>query len=232
MAGIFNHKFITMEEQLDIFGAKSDPLDKNLLKHKLQNTEFNSGHAGFLIIPWEAADERLAISYHNYQTPVGEILLAATDKGIVYLGFTKSSRIAALDDLRKRFPENELVEEETGYILDAVYKLHRPNSKMEVPLHLKGTPYQLAIWEKLLRVPFGGLVNYGKLALNEPDAREIGAAVGSNPVCLLVPCHRVIKADGTYKGYFWGDKKKAELLTYEAAQNAKATGNNQSPALK
>jgi AraC family transcriptional regulator, regulatory protein of adaptative response / methylated-DNA-[protein]-cysteine methyltransferase len=224
LAGIFNDKTIAMEEQLDIFGAKSDPLEKNLLKHKLQTTEFNAGNTGFLIIPWETADKKLVISYHIYHTPVGEILLAATDKGIVYLGFTKSPRIAALDDLRKRFPENELVEEETGPILDAVYKLHRPNSKMEVALHLKGTPYQLAIWEKLLRVPFGGLVNYGKLADNEPDAREIGAAVGSNPVCLLVPCHRVIKADGTYKGYFWGDKKKAELLTYEAAQNAKGDG--------
>ena len=213
-----------MEEQLDIFGEQSDPLEKSLLKHKLQNTEFNVGHAGFLIIPWEPGDEQLVISYHNYPTPFGEILLAATGKGIVYLGFSKSSRIAALDDLRQRFPENALVKEETENILGAVYKLHRPNSKMEVPLHLKGTPYQLAIWEKLLLVPFGGLVNYGKLAENEPDAREIGAAVGSNPVCLLVPCHRVIKADGNYKGYFCGDKKKAELLKYEISQEVKDDG--------
>jgi AraC family transcriptional regulator of adaptative response/methylated-DNA-[protein]-cysteine methyltransferase len=207
-----------MEKQLDFFDSKDGLLDKAVLKHKLQTTEFRAGHPDFPVNYWEPGDEQLTISYQSQQTPVGEVLLAATDKGIVYLGFSRSSRVAALADLQKRFPENKLIQEENGHILDAIYKLHRPHSKMEVALHLKGTSYQLAIWEHLLRVPFGGLVNYGRLGDKGADAREIGAAVGENPVCILVPCHRVIKADGSFNGYFWGNKKKAELLTYEALQ--------------
>jgi AraC family transcriptional regulator of adaptative response/methylated-DNA-[protein]-cysteine methyltransferase len=214
-----------METQLDIFNDNAALLSKDVLKNKLLATQLNTGHPEFDIVEWMTGDDHLTISYQVHQTPVGEILLAATEKGIVYLGFNRSSRVTALTDLKERFPGNSVIRQDTALIEAAVSKLDHPKSGTRIPLHLKGTAYQLRIWEKLLSIPFGGLVNYKRLGNGEPDAREIGAAVGANPVSVLVPCHRVIRADGTFNGYYWGNKKKAELLIYEATANEKSAGN-------
>jgi AraC family transcriptional regulator of adaptative response/methylated-DNA-[protein]-cysteine methyltransferase len=82
-------------------------------------------------------------------------------------------------------------------------------------LHLKGTEFQLSVWERLILIPFGGLINYKQLGNGEPGSRDIGTAVGANPVSYLVPCHRVIRAKGNYDGFFRGNEVKARLLTYE-----------------
>jgi AraC family transcriptional regulator of adaptative response/methylated-DNA-[protein]-cysteine methyltransferase len=214
-----------METQLDIFEVTVGTLDKAVLKNKLSNTQLASEHRQFIINKWIFDDEQLTISYQIHTSPVGMVLLASTEKGIVYLGFEKSSRISALNDLKKRFPENTITNQDSELIQNAKIKLNNPESNIQIPLHLKGTAYQLSIWEKLLLIPFSGLVNYKRLGNGEPDSREIGAAVGANPVSVLVPCHRVIKADGTFNGYFWGNKKKAELLTYEATVNEDTTRN-------
>jgi AraC family transcriptional regulator of adaptative response/methylated-DNA-[protein]-cysteine methyltransferase len=214
-----------METLLDIFEATTGTLDKAVLKNKLNNTQLSSEHLQFIINKWTSGDEQLTISYQIHTSPVGMVLLASTEKGIVYLGFEKSSRISALNDLKRRFPENTIINQDSELIQNAKIKLNNPESNIQIQLHLKGTSYQLSIWEKLLLIPFGGLVNYKRLGNGEPDAREIGATVGANPVSVLVPCHRVIKADGTFNGYFWGNKKKAELLTYEATVNEDTTRN-------
>ena len=91
----------------------------------------------------------------------------------------------------------------------------------ELKLHLKGTEFQLKVWESLLKIPQGGLTTYGEIAngIYKPKAsRAVGTAIGSNPVALLIPCHRVIQSSGKLGGYMWGVARKQAIIGWEAAQ--------------
>ena len=91
----------------------------------------------------------------------------------------------------------------------------------EIKLHLKGTDFQLKVWEALLKIPMGGLTTYGDIAsgINHPKAfRAVGTAVGENPVALLIPCHRVIRSTGELGNYHWGDVRKTAIIGWEAAR--------------
>lgn len=93
-----------------------------------------------------------------------------------------------------------------------------PGLGPDTPLDLQGTPWQLHIWAALREIPFGGTLTYGELArlLGRPGAsRAVGAACGANPIAILVPCHRVIPADGGLGGYRWGAERKRRLLDFE-----------------
>jgi AraC family transcriptional regulator of adaptative response/methylated-DNA-[protein]-cysteine methyltransferase len=205
-----------MKTQLNLF--KESSLDKDSLKERILTTRFLAGHPSFIIEKWETGDEQLSIFYHVEKTALGELLIAATTKGVTYLGFVTKGREAILADLQRRFPENNLSEEMTEWLNIALARINNPASEPSLQLHLKGTEFQLGIWEKLLLIPFGGVTNYKQLGSGEPDSRKIGAAVGANPVSYLVPCHRVIRADGNYDGFYWGNDIKKQLLTYEQEQ--------------
>ena len=91
----------------------------------------------------------------------------------------------------------------------------------QLKLHLKGTPFQLKVWEALLTIPKGQLSTYGALpkAIDKPKAsRAVGTAIGKNPVAFLIPCHRVIQSSGTFGGYMWGPTRKAAIIGWEAAK--------------
>jgi AraC family transcriptional regulator of adaptative response/methylated-DNA-[protein]-cysteine methyltransferase len=91
-----------------------------------------------------------------------------------------------------------------------------------VKLHLKGTSFQLKVWETLLKIPLGGLSTYGKIAeqIQSPGAsRAVGAAIGSNPVAYLIPCHRVIRTAGEIGEYHWGSTRKTAIIGWEAARS-------------
>jgi AraC family transcriptional regulator of adaptative response/methylated-DNA-[protein]-cysteine methyltransferase len=93
----------------------------------------------------------------------------------------------------------------------------------QVKLHLKGTEFQLKVWEALLKIPAGQLISYGQLAqrIDKPKAaRAVGTANGDNPVAFLIPCHRVIQSSGALGGYHWGLSRKAAMIGWEAAQQA------------
>ena len=95
------------------------------------------------------------------------------------------------------------------------------NSLEQIKLHLAGTPFQLKVWESLLRIPMGRLSTYKDIAqtINNPKAsRAVGNAIGSNPVAFLIPCHRVIQSNGEMGGYMWGPDKKAAIIGWEAAK--------------
>jgi AraC family transcriptional regulator of adaptative response/methylated-DNA-[protein]-cysteine methyltransferase len=95
-----------------------------------------------------------------------------------------------------------------------------------IKLHLKGTPFQLKVWEALLKIPMGGLETYGSLAkeIQLPNAsRAVGSAVGDNPVAFLIPCHRVIRSTGEFGQYHWGSTRKTAMIGWEAAQINKAS---------
>ena len=91
----------------------------------------------------------------------------------------------------------------------------------DIKLHLKGTDFQLKVWETLLKIPVGGLTTYGDIAagINNPRAcRAVGTAVGENPVAFLIPCHRVIRASGELGNYHWGEIRKSAMIGWEAAK--------------
>lgn len=154
------------------------------------------------------------------QTPFGPALLAWTDMGITFLAFctAKTSR-QALQELRVQWPDASLVEGEAQPLLDTAF-----DGAGERPLRvwLRGSPFQLKVWEALLAIPSGLHCSYGTLAqsLGRPSAsRAVGTAVGRNPVSWLIPCHRVITSLGRPGGYRWGIDTKLAMIAFEATRN-------------
>lgn len=163
--------------------------------------------------------ESLRIAYRYYDTPFGTVLIADTEKGICHLHFCDDP-IQALNDLKAAFPKSNMKEEASSLKEEAAQCLHQmKQSKHPIRLHLKGTPFQLKVWEALLRIPFGEITSYGKIAaeLGTPTAsRAVGTAIGDNPVAFLIPCHRVLQASGKNGGYRWGIPRKSMILGKEA----------------
>ncbi len=165
--------------------------------------------------------EKLNINYSYAFTSFGKILTAATTKGLCYMGFEDEDGMSLLD-LKRRFPKANLIPANDGFQDDAlsIYAGDWSNLQ-EVKLHLKGTAFQLKVWEALLQIPSGHLSTYGALAnaIDKPKAsRAIGTAIGSNPVAFLIPCHRVIQSSGAIGGYMWGSARKKAIIGWEAAQ--------------
>ena len=158
---------------------------------------------------------------------LGDIMVAMSDKGLVTLEFS-SHHSATEDTLRVRFPEADVIdsEEELSDVLERVKRaIEEPGFDPAVPLDLRGTPYQVGVWSMLRAIPVGETTNYGDLAakLGTRDAREVTEAIACNPIAVLVPCHRVIKKDGSISGYRWGFKRKRALLALEQRSAAPRT---------
>lgn len=164
----------------------------------------------------------LAISYSFGESPFGAYLVASTDKGICRLVFIDDQN-AAVAELRQEWPNAALTAAETAAHVQVARFFARDFLCTErLHLHLKGTPFQLKIWESLLRVPEGELRTYSQLAEaaeNSAAVRAAGTAIGANPVGYLIPCHRVIRQTGELGQYRWGSTRKAALVGWEAAHN-------------
>lgn len=150
---------------------------------------------------------------------LGDFLLAVSEKGIVALEFS-SARMAMEDALRMRFPQAVLERSDEGIAsMTAIVAglVDDPAAGCNLPLDLRGTPYEKQVWQLLREIPAGQTTSYGALAgrLGTRDAREVTAAIASNPVAVIVPCHRVIKKDGSISGYRWGVRRKHVLLARE-----------------
>ncbi|QHT67435.1 methylated-DNA--[protein]-cysteine S-methyltransferase [Rhodocytophaga rosea] len=165
--------------------------------------------------------ENLTIHYSFAESPFGTILVGSTPKGICYMAFADEETYA-LADLKQRFPKATFKQMTDLVQQNALYFFTHDWTKLDqVKLHLKGTEFQLKVWEALLKIPMGGLSTYGQIANNikSPKAsRAIGSAIGSNPVAFLIPCHRVIQSGGTMGGYMWGSTRKAAIIGWEAAR--------------
>lgn len=162
----------------------------------------------------------LHIHYSFAESPFGNILVASTAKGICYLAF-HSSEAEGLAELSLRFP-NAIKESKLDMLQQqALFIFQKDWSRLsEIKLHLKGTPFQLKVWEALLRIPVGALATYGQVAgyIDQPKAsRAVGTAVGDNPVAFLIPCHRVIQSTGVFGNYHWGAQRKTAMIGWEAA---------------
>ena len=179
------------------------------------------GKLGMSASEWRDGGKGRTIHWTVVDTSLGAMLVAATETGVCCLSFDEGE-----DELRARFPKAELVEGGTEFrdlfarVTDAV---ERPGTGTDIPIDVRGTAFQQRVWQALCDIPPGETRSYGELAaaLGNPKAsRAVGGANGANNIAVLIPCHRVIAADGGLGGYAYGTEIKAELLRREARRKA------------
>lgn len=165
--------------------------------------------------------KNLSVNYSFAESPFGNLIVASTPKGVCYMAFDDDEE-KALNDLKARFPhavfqrKSDLLQQNALFIFQNDWS--KPN---EIKLHLKGTDFQLKVWETLLKVPMGQLSTYGHIAEqigNSNASRAVGTAIGSNPVAFIIPCHRVIQSSGNIGGYMWGNTRKTAIIGWESAK--------------
>jgi AraC family transcriptional regulator of adaptative response/methylated-DNA-[protein]-cysteine methyltransferase len=166
----------------------------------------------------------ILIEYGTSPSPFGECLIAQTPRGLCWLSFPAAGGVKpALADLKRRWPASDLRENKSRAAKTGKLLFGRKTAKgTKLNLVLRGTPFQLKVWEALLRVPQKALVSYGTLArsIGKPGAsRAVGTAVGQNPIGYLIPCHRVIRETGVLGNYRWGSARKKAILGWESAQS-------------
>jgi len=171
---------------------------------------------------FKSAGVNLKLSYAFHGTPFGSCLVAESPRGICHLGFVDGdNRTQALTELRQNWQEATLAENCAAGRL-AIKQAFSPAACATQPpikVLLKGTNFQVKVWQALLKIPEGAVVSYGALAeaVGRPDAhRAVGTAVGRNPIAYLIPCHRVLRSNGVVGGYRWGTARKKAMLGYEA----------------
>lgn len=185
-----------------------------------------------LLVTWEAmtpgtfarGGEGLEIAWADIETPFGPAVAMATDRGLCGLGFAAEAGTATTRAaLAARWPRAHL-REDAAAVLPLVDGIFEPGSgRGTTPrLHLLGGPFQIKVWEALLRLPPASVTTYSEIAasIGRPGAaRAVGNAVGANPVAWLVPCHRVIRREGGLGGYRWGVGVKRTMLALEAGRS-------------
>lgn len=165
--------------------------------------------------------KNLSVNYSFAESPFGNLIVASTSKGLCYMAFEDNEE-KALNDLKEKFP-NAVFQRKLDLIQqNALFIFQNDWSKLpEIKLHLKGTDFQLKVWEALLKIPMGQLSTYGNIATqigNSNASRAVGTAIGSNPVAFLIPCHRVIQSTGALGGYSWGTTRKTAIIGWEGAK--------------
>lgn len=164
--------------------------------------------------------ENLSINYSFAESPFGNMLVASTSKGICHMAFADDEK-DALQTLQAKFPNATYKQVVDMMQQNVLYVFTHDWTKLaQVKLHLKGTDFQLKVWETLLKIPIGHLTTYGIIArqVQVPNAsRAVGSAIGENPVAFLIPCHRVIQSTGLFCGYHWGSIRKSAMIGWEAA---------------
>lgn len=162
----------------------------------------------------------LHINYRMALTPFGKILIASTSKGICHIAFGDDEELA-IGVLKTKFPGASFKQYADAVQDNALLLFTGDWSRLhQIKLHLKGTPFQLKVWETLLKIPAGQLTTYGAVAkgIGFPNAsRAVGTAIGANPVAFLIPCHRIIQSTGIFGQYHWGVDRKTAMIGWEAA---------------
>lgn len=166
--------------------------------------------------------KNLQINYSFAESPFGPLIVASTSKGVCYMAFEQDEG-RAFNDLWLKFP-NAVFQRKLDLLQqNALFIFQNDWSKLpEIKLHLKGTDFQLKVWESLLKIPMGQLSTYGNIAdqIGNPHAsRAVGSAIGHNPVAYLIPCHRVIQSSGNFGGYMWGTNRKAAIIGWEGVRS-------------
>lgn len=163
----------------------------------------------------------LNIKYHFTQSPFGDILVASTGKGICSLKFVETIE-DGINQLKDTWANADITEAKDDHIenLQKIFADDWENLD-KIKLHIRGTDFQLKVWEALLKIPSGQLVTYSNVAdqIGNPNAsRAVGSALAKNPIAYLIPCHRVIRKVGGIGEYRWGSSRKKAIIGWEAAQ--------------
>ena len=176
----------------------------------------SKGRLGMAPSAWRDGGKGVAIRWAVVATSLGAMLVAATEKGVCRLSFGEGR-----EALAARFPHAELVEggvELSALLADVVASVENPGVMPAVPLDVQGTAFQEAVWRELQRIPAGETRSYAQIAaaVGKPGAvRAAGSANGANHVAVLIPCHRVVRSDGSLGGYAYGLEIKRKLLARE-----------------
>lgn len=170
---------------------------------------------------FKSGGAQLQINYSFAESPFGLLIVASTAKGVCYMAFADDETLAA-EELKKSFPNAQYRQVLDRIQQNALYIFTQDWQGLpEIRLHLKGTPFQLKVWETLIKIPMGKLTTYGAIAGSIDSARAsraVGTAVGNNPVAFLIPCHRVIRSTGELGEYHWGNTRKTAMIGWEAAK--------------
>ena len=174
---------------------------------------------------YKSRGEGVTLRYGLHASPFGKCLVAVTERGICHLGFVQreGSEGDAIDNLVAEWKNARMIEDHkaTAPLIEPIFDV---SGRGKLNLHLRGTNFQLKVWEALLTIPTGSVTTYEGLAerIGQPTAsRAVGTAVGHNPIAVLIPCHRVIRKVGEFGNYRYGAPRKMALLAREtlAAQN-------------
>jgi AraC family transcriptional regulator of adaptative response/methylated-DNA-[protein]-cysteine methyltransferase len=168
----------------------------------------------------------LAIRYGVHASPFGDYLLAVCERGICGMHFLSGDSVAAaVEALRAAWPRAAVEEgrRATAPYAERIFPTREAVEPRPLSVLVKGTNFQLQVWEALLRIPPGAVATYEDLAtaIGHPRAvRAVGSAVGDNPVAFLIPCHRVLRKTGAFGGYRWGVPRKRAMLAWESARRS------------
>ncbi len=209
---------------------------KNLLETTYDSGLSSPGRLHDLFVTCEAVTpgefkahgDGLAVRYGVHPSPFGECLIAETDRGICNLMFLNpANETAALQQLRRQWKNANIVKNQpaTERYVEQIFDLQK--GLQESPLHLllKGTNFQIKVWEALLQVPRGAVVTYTDIAqmIDKPKAvRAVANAIANNPIAYLIPCHRVIQKGGNFHNYRWGAARKKAILFHESVDQKPA----------
>ena len=183
--------------------------------------ERSNAQLGMTPATYQKGGKGMKIGYTVTKSPLGKVLVAATERGIsaVYLGNTER---ALVSELREEYPRAEIAPAEDAdqkWVREIVQRIDGKQPRLELPLDLQATAFQRRVWQELQRIPRGKTRTYSQVAraLGKPKAvRAVARACATNPVSIVVPCHRVIREDGTLAGYRWGLTRKQQLLEKES----------------
>ncbi len=166
---------------------------------------------------WRDGGAGVTVHWANVETSLGNMMVAATDKGVCCLSFNEGE-----EELRERFPKADLQQGGEAFarlLAQVVEQVEAPVRPHNIPLDVRGTAFQEAVWQELRKIPEGETRSYAEIAaaIGKPKAvRAVGSANGANHVAVLIPCHRVVRSDGTMGGYAYGLEIKQRLLEKEA----------------
>ena len=189
-----------------------------------------TGRLHDLFLRWEAMSPGdyalggagLTIRWGWFDSPFGPALVMGTEKGICGIGFaSETGEAAAMEDLTARWPQAVFAQDADLLRpwVEAAFSVNPAGGK--TPIYMIGAPFQIKVWEALLRIPSGQVTSYSEIAaaIGHPKAvRAVGTAVGRNPVSWLIPCHRALRKSGALGGYHWGLPVKRALLAWEGAR--------------
>jgi AraC family transcriptional regulator of adaptative response/methylated-DNA-[protein]-cysteine methyltransferase len=194
---------------------------------RLDSSRLHDSYVTFDVMTHEAFKQTgsgLKMEYGFHSTPFGMCFLVRTERGIVHLGFVENNdRTVVLNRFQRHWPiaffaENPI---DTGFLVNRIFSTDHHHGACSFHLLLKGTGFQVSVWQALLTIPMGNMVCYENIAADiahPKSVRAVANAVAANPVAYLIPCHRVIAKSGQIHQYRWGAVRKKAILGWEAAK--------------